>query len=58
VVLRRTAYDTESAAATLLASAGDLPGIESVAKNVRASASDTEALSSFTGTVKQQARER
>src|ERR1019366_2702814 len=58
VVLRRTAYDTESAAATLLASAGDLPGIESVTSNVRASASDTEALSSFTETVLQQARER
>jgi hypothetical protein len=35
-----------------------LPGIESVTSNVRASASDTEALSSFTETVLRQARER
>jgi predicted phosphodiesterase len=58
VVLRRTGYDTAAAAATLLASATDLPGIEFLAGNVRASASDAEALSAFTESVLQQAADR
>jgi predicted phosphodiesterase len=57
VVLRRTGYDTTAAAATLLASASDLPGIEFLAGNVRASVSDAEALSAFTESVLQQAAE-
>jgi predicted phosphodiesterase len=56
VVLRRTSYDTEAAAAALLASAGDLPGIDFIADDIRAPVSDAEALSSFTETVAQQAR--
>jgi len=58
VVLRRTDYDTEAAAATLAASASDLPDIEFIAGNVRASASDADALAAFTETLQQQARAR
>jgi len=47
VVLRRTRYDAEAAAAALSASARDLPGIEFITGNVRASASDAEALAAF-----------
>ena len=58
VVLRRTPYDTGAAAAALLAAARDLPGVEWFAGNVRACASDAEALEAFTRTARQQARER
>lgn len=57
VTLRRTDYDVASAAATMLAVAADLPGIESMVDNVRASASDAEALEAFTDTVAQQREE-
>lgn len=55
VVLRRTRYDTRAAAATLLAVASDLPGIEFVTGNIAAAASDAEALAAFTQTARQQA---
>jgi putative phosphoesterase len=55
VVLRRTLYDTEAAAAALEAAAGDLPDIGFLAGNVRASTSDAEALAAFTETARQQA---
>lgn len=58
VILRRTDYDTDAAAATLWASARDLPGIESITANIRASASDAEALAAFNETIKHQARQR
>ncbi len=56
VVLRRTLYDGEAAAAALEAAAPDLPDIGFLAGNVRASASDAEALAAFTETARQQAR--
>ena len=56
VVLRRTLYDAEAAAAALEAAAPDLPDIGFLAGNVRASASDAEALAAFTETARQQAR--
>jgi predicted phosphodiesterase len=55
VVLRRTLYDTDAAAAALEAAAPDLPDIGFLAGNVRASASDAEALAAFTETARQQA---
>ena len=55
VVLRRTRYDTRAAAATLLAVASDLPGIEFVTGNIAAAASDAGALAAFTRTARQQA---
>ena len=58
VVLRRTAYDTEAAAATLASAASDLPGVEFITGNVRASASDAEALAAFNQTIEQQAGRR
>ena len=58
VVLRRTAYDTSAAAAALSASASDLPGIEFITGNIRASASDAEALGAFNETREHQARQR
>src|SRR5262252_6457018 len=58
VVLRRTAYDADAAAAALAASASDLPGIEFITGNVRASASDAEALAAFNETREHQARQR
>jgi predicted phosphodiesterase len=58
VVLRRTLYDTEAAAAVLAASAGDMPGLEFVIENIAASASDAEALRDFTVTARQQGRQR
>jgi predicted phosphodiesterase len=58
VVLRRTMYDTQAAAAALQASASDLPGIEHIIGNVAASSSDAEALAAFTETVRQQASQR
>lgn len=58
VVLRRTPYDADAAAAALWSAARDLPGVEDFAGNVRASAGDAEALEAFTRTVKQQERER
>lgn len=49
VVLRHTPYDTERAAAQLLAAAPEYPGIEDfVRENVRATPSDAEALEVFT----------
>lgn len=49
VVLRRTGYDLEDAAARLVAAAPEYPGIdEFVAENVRTVPSDAEALSVFT----------
>ena len=56
VMLRRTRYDTEAAVALMLASAGDLPGIEFITGNVRASASDAEALAAFAEATQQQAQ--
>src|SRR5262249_31517441 len=44
VVLRRAAYDTSAAAAALADSASDLPGIEFITGDVRASASHAQAL--------------
>ena len=58
VVLRRTAYDTSAAVAAMSASASDLPGIEFITGNVRASASDAEALAAFNETIEHQARQR
>jgi predicted phosphodiesterase len=58
VVLRRTRYDTEAAAAALQAAAPDLPDIGFLAGNVRAAASDAEALAAFTETAGQQAAAR
>jgi len=55
VVLRRTLYDTEAAAAALEAAAPDLPDIGFLAGNVRAATSDAEALAAFTETARQQA---
>lgn len=54
VVLRRTDYDAESAAAALSASAADLPGIEFIVGNLRSNVSDAEALHDFRETVGQQ----
>jgi predicted phosphodiesterase len=53
--LHRTLYDTQSAAATLLASASDLPGIAFITGNMSAAASDAEALTAFRESVRQQA---
>ena len=47
VVLRRTMYDTQAAAAAMLDQAADLPGIENLAGNIAASPSDAEALAEF-----------
>ena len=58
MVLRRTAYDAGAAVASLAASASDLPGIEFITGNVRASASDAEALAAFNETIERQARRR
>lgn len=58
VTLRRTPYDADRAAAALLAAARDLPGVADFAGNVRACASDTEALEAFTRTVRQQQHDR
>lgn len=58
VVLQRTAYDAATAAATLMASASDLPGIEFITANVQASASDAEALAAFRETATLQAGQR
>ena len=58
VILRRTDYDTRAVAAELSASASDLPGIEFIAGNIRASASDAEALAAFSETIEHQARQR
>jgi predicted phosphodiesterase len=58
VVLRRTRYDADAAAAALWTAARDLPGAEGFIGNVRACAGDAEALQAFTQTVHQQARKR
>jgi hypothetical protein len=58
VVLRRTAYDTYTATATLSATAGDMPGIEFITGNIQASASDAEALAAFNEAIEHQARQR
>ncbi|MGP8001944.1 MAG: metallophosphoesterase family protein [Streptosporangiaceae bacterium] len=58
VVLRRTLYDTEAAAAALEAAAADLPDIGFLAGNVRSSASDADALAAFSETARQQAAAR
>jgi len=52
VVLRRTAYEVTEAAARM--SATSLPGVQSVVDNVRASASDAEALTAFQATIDRQ----
>jgi hypothetical protein len=54
VALHRTLHDTRAAAATLLASASDLPGIEFITGNMAAAPSDAEAMAAFTETVRQQ----
>ncbi len=54
VVLRRTEYDAEAAAAALEAAGAGLPGIEFVAGNVRASASDADALLAFAAAEREQ----
>jgi Icc-related predicted phosphoesterase len=53
VVLRRTPYDADKAAAILTASS-DLPGIANMAANVRFPESDAVALDAFTDTVGRQ----
>ena len=58
VTLRNTLYESQTAAATLLASARDLPGIEFITGNVGAAASDAEALAAFRESVRQQAAQR
>jgi predicted phosphodiesterase len=58
VALRRTRYDARAAAAVLRSAARDLPGVESFTANVRAPASDEQALNAFTMSVRLQARER
>lgn len=58
IVLHRSSYDTEAAAAELLAAAPDMPGIDRVVRNTRASASDAEALPAFTETAEIQGRTR
>jgi len=58
VTLRRTRYDTRAAAATLLASASDLPDIEFITQNLAAPASDAEALAAFTETIRHQAAQQ
>ncbi|HTT52557.1 MAG TPA: metallophosphoesterase family protein [Streptosporangiaceae bacterium] len=58
VVLRRTLYDTDAAAAALEAAAPDLPDIGFLAGNVRSSASDADALAAFSATARQQAAAR
>ena len=58
VVSRRTADDTGAAVAAMSASASDLPGIEFITGNVRASASDAEALAAFSETIEHQAGQR
>jgi predicted phosphodiesterase len=58
VVLRRTAYDTDAAAAALSSAASDLPGIEFITGNIRSSASDAEALAAFNETIEHQAGQR
>lgn len=58
VVLRRTRYDAQAAATALSAAAGDLPGIEFVAGNLRAPTSDADALAEFSQTVRIQATQR
>lgn len=56
VILRRTSYDTQAAAAVLSAAASDLPGIDEFIGNVASSASDAEALPVFRDAAEQQAR--
>jgi predicted phosphodiesterase len=58
VVLRRTAYDTDTATATLSATASDMPGIEFITGNIQASASDAEALAAFNEAIEHQAGQR
>jgi putative phosphoesterase len=58
VVLRRTPYDLRAAAADLAAAAGGLPGLDFVTGNVRAPASDADALDAFGETVRLQAAQR
>jgi putative phosphoesterase len=58
LVLRRTAYDTDAAAAALSSTASDLPGIEFITANIKASASDAEALAAFHQTIEHQAGQR
>jgi predicted phosphodiesterase len=58
VTLRRTHYDADAAAAMVRAEAADLPGIEDLAGNIRAAASDAEALQAFTEAIRQQAARR
>ena len=58
VVLRRTRYDADAAATILRSAARDLPGIEGFTGNVRAPASDDDALKAFTLSVRLQERER
>ncbi len=55
VALRRTQYDAEAAATAMEASAADLPGIEFIAGNARASASDADALAAFAEAEREQA---
>lgn len=55
VVLRRTWYDPQAAATAMEEAARDLPGIDFVAGNARAPASDVDALESFGETVRIQA---
>jgi predicted phosphodiesterase len=54
VVLRRTLYDTDAAAAAMRAAARDQPGVDSFLANVRAPVGDARALEAFTLTIRQQ----
>jgi predicted phosphodiesterase len=58
MILHRTYYDADAAAAMLWSAARDLPGIEGFTRNVRTPASDEEALKAFTLSARLQTRER
>jgi len=58
VVLRRTPYDSQAAAARFWADAAGLPDIEFITGNLRAAASDAVALAAFSEVGELQARQR
>jgi predicted phosphodiesterase len=57
VVLRRSAYDAQAAAAVLSASAAGLPGMDFIAATIQAVVSDAEALPAFSESARQQAQQ-
>jgi len=58
VTQRRTLYDTQPAAAALVASASDSPDIEFITGNKAAAANDAEAPAAFTEAIRQQAAQQ